>query len=285
MQNKNLILKKYNKLKKNLLLKKRVLIAYSGGVDSTLLLHTSLSVLTTKNVLAVIAQSETYPQREINFALEIVKKWHVNYKLIETCELEDKKFKKNPENRCYYCKMELFSTLKKLAKKEKINYVCDGANYSDNFDFRPGSYAAKEIGVSSPLKELRITKDEIYFLSKKFNLPTKDKPSFACLSSRIPYYEEITKDKLKKINKAEEILLNYGFKVVRARYHYPILRIEVSEKEINKFLKNNKRGKIVKELKQLGFLYITLDLEGYKSGSMNRVLERKSSDIENYRKG
>lgn len=257
---------------KNILKKiNSVLVAYSGGVDSTFLLKVALDTLGKNNVFAVIAKSETYPSSEIKYAVRIAKFLGAKYSVIKTNELKDKRFVKNPVNRCYYCKKELFSRLKKIAKKLKINYVVDGSNYDDRLDFRPGSIAGKKLGIRSPLKEANITKKDIRKLSKNMGLPTWNKPSFACLSSRIPYGNKIELKVLKMIDSAEKSLKEFGFNQVRVRHHNNIARIELDSKGIKKVLKNNLSKKIAERLKKIGYTYITLDLEGYRSGSMNIV--------------
>lgn len=249
---------------------KSILVAYSGGVDSTFLLKSAKDILGTNNVLAVIAKSETYPEHEYKFAVSFCRKNKIRYKVIITKELNNPNFASNPKNRCYYCKSELFSKLAKIAKEEGLNYVCDGSNYDDLSDFRPGSKAKEELGVKSPLQEAGLTKDDIRKLSKKLKLPTWNKPSFACLSSRFPYGDEITNQKLRQIDKAEAYLRGLGFKQLRVRHHGEIARIELEPKSMPKALKI--KEKISKKLKNLGFTYITLDLLGYRTGAMNEVL-------------
>jgi len=246
----------------------RVLVAYSGGVDSTLLLKVSKDTLGDK-VLAVTAKSATYPAAEIETAAEIAEKLGVKHTLIETKEVSDPKFFNNPLDRCYHCKQELFSKLTALAKENNLKYVLDGSNYDDRNDFRPGMKAAREFGVRSPLQEAQFTKQEIRKLAQKYNLAVWNKPSLACLASRIPYGEKITPDKLKRINQAEQFLRKEGFSQVRVRHHQQIARIEVYSEEIPKLLRKELRDKIISKFKQLGYTYVTVDLEGYRTGSMN----------------
>ena len=260
--------KKYKFLSDYLKSLESVVVAFSGGVDSSLLLKVCKDVLKDK-VLAVIGVSETYPKRETNFALKMCKELEVKYLTINTKELTNLNFKNNPENRCYFCKTELFSKLQEIAKKEKFKYVLDGANYSDLQDFRPGSIAAQEQKVVSPLKEAKLTKEEIRQISKKLKLPTWNKPSFACLSSRFPYNTEISLENLKKLEQAEDYLYSLGFNQFRVRYHQDLVRIEVDKNEIKKFLNESFTKKIVAKFKKIGFTYITLDLQGYRTGSMN----------------
>lgn len=265
---------KLNKLQEILKNMKSVLVAYSGGVDSTFLLKIAKDVLK-ENVLAVIAKSETYPEKEYQEAIKLVKKLKVKHLTITTKELLNQNFFTNPLERCYYCKKELFTKLKQIAFEKNINYVIDGANYDDIKDFRPGSKANCELEIQSPLKKSMLTKKEIRLLSQKMNLPTWDKPSFACLASRIPYGEKITKEKLEMIDQAESYLLKLNLKQVRVRHHDNIARIEVFPEEIPNFITCNIYKKIVQKFKKIGYKYITLDLEGYRTGSMNEVLKNK----------
>lgn len=262
---------KYEKLKEILEDMGSVLIAYSGGVDSTFLLKAAYDVLKDK-VVAVTARSSTYPEREFNEAVKYAKQIGAQHKVIISEELDIKEFVHNPKNRCYYCKRELFTKLKEEAVNLGINYVLDGSNADDVNDYRPGMQAAKELEVRSPLKEALLTKNDIRTLSKKMGLPTWDKPSFACLSSRFPYGNEITRPKLGMVEKAEEFLLGLGFRQIRVRHHGDIARIEVGPSEREKFFDLSVMDKINNELKKIGFTYVTLDLSGYRTGSMNEVL-------------
>ncbi len=264
---------KIKKLKKILAGLDKVAVAFSGGVDSTFLLRVAKDTLGRRNVLAVTATSETYPSSELKEAKVLAKAMGVRHIIIKTKEFKDPRFIKNPPQRCYYCKKELFSEIKKIAKREGFGYIVDASNYDDRKDFRPGSRAAKEKNVISPLKEARLSKKEIRGLSKKFGLSTWDKPSYACLASRIPYYETITREKLKTIEKAESILRGrFGFSQLRVRCHGRIARIEVMPKEIRKFFKGQVASDIAKCFQNLGFKYVTVDLQGYRTGSMNETL-------------
>ena len=265
-----------DRLKKILKKMGKVVIAFSGGVDSTFLLKAAKDALGRDNVLAVTATSETYPSSELKEARQLAKKIGVRQVVIRTGEFNDPRFRKNPPQRCYYCKKELFGRIRKIARHEGFKYIADASNYDDRKDFRPGSRAAKEGGVASPLKEARLTKAEIRRLSKGLGLPTWNKPSYACLASRIPYHDTITRRKLGMIGKAEDVLRDkYGFSQVRVRCHGDIARIEVARREIRKFFKGGAASGAAKRLQKLGFKYVTIDLQGYRSGSMNEVLSRR----------
>ncbi len=262
---------KFDKLKDILRSMGRVLVAFSGGVDSTFLLRVARDVLS-GNVLAVVAASETYPEKEREEAVRLAQKLRVSYKVIETKELDTVDFASNPPQRCYFCKKELFSKLKELADSERIPYILDGSNDDDRVDFRPGAKAAEELGIRSPLKEAGLKKSEIRRLSRRFNLPTWDKPSLACLSSRFPYYTEIDRKSLRQVARAEAFLKKLGFKQVRVRHHDKTARIEIEPQEFSRMMARKVREEVVKSFKKFGYVYITLDLNGYRTGSMNEVL-------------
>jgi uncharacterized protein len=249
-----------------------ICVAYSGGVDSTFLLRVSKDVLG-ENVLAVTATSPTYPQRELNEAIKSAQEIGVRHLLISSNELDIPGFSENTAHRCYYCKNDLFRKLKTEAEKYGIKTVADGSNFDDTGDYRPGRKAAKEIGVRSPLCEAELTKNEIRYLSKELGLSTWNKPSLACLSSRIPYNEKITEEKLKQVEEAEGILRDLGFTQFRVRHHNDIARIEFIPDEMSSLNVNQMRLSIDTALKSLGFKYVTVDLKGYRTGSMNEVLE------------
>lgn len=260
---------KLEKLKKILRQMQSVLLAFSGGVDSSFLLKVARDTLGNK-VLAVTAVSATYPLHELESAKKIARKLKVRHKVIRTSELKDKNFVSNPVNRCYFCKKELFVKLKTIARDNCLRYVIDASNITDKEDYRPGDRSKRELGVRSPLQEAGFTKDDIRRLSKKFKLPTWDKPSLACLASRIPYGSKITPVVLSKVERAENLLNKMGFKQVRLRHYNGLCRIEVEPEKIKRLLE--KRNLIVEKLKRLGYNYITVDLEGYRTGSLNEVI-------------
>lgn len=269
---------KYENLKKYIKELGSAVIAFSGGVDSTFLAKVCKDVLN-DSCLAVTATSSTYPEREFKEALELAKEIGIRHKIIKSEELEIEGFSKNPIDRCYYCKSELFSKLKKVADDEGIEYVLDGTNADDMGDFRPGRRAAKELGVESPLLECGFTKDDIREMSKRLGLPTWNKPAYACLSSRFPYGQEITSEKLSMVEKSEEYLLNLGFVGFRVRHHGDIARIELNPDQINMMLDENIRKKVVSKLKEIGFKYVSLDLEGYRTGSMNEAISELINNV------
>jgi len=266
---------KIYKLQKMLRETKSAVVAYSGGVDSSLLLYAARRVLGRDNVLAVIANSPTLPSEELNFARRFARSQDANFLIIKTNEFSDENFRLNSAKRCYYCKKELFGNCRRIAKLRGYRRVLCGANYDDKADYRPGMRAAREYKIRSPLAEVKLTKEEIRRISKALGLVTHDKPQQACLSSRIPYFEEITVEKLGRIERAERYLRRLGFAEVRVRHHEGIARIELGNGAIKKFLDNNLRIKTARRLKQLGFNWVALDMEGYRQGSMNRAIERK----------
>ena len=263
---------KYSKLRAQLVKYKRVLLAYSGGVDSTFLLHAAVKTLGRENVLAVTAVSETYPKSELVLAKKLVKKLGARHKFIHTNELRNKKFADNPAQRCFYCKNELFSKLAALAKRNKMTLL-DASNHSDLSDFRPGSRAGLKWKVKSPLKEIKMTKIEIRKLSKRLGLPTWNMPAQACLASRVPYGMRITKQRLSKIEKGEAFIKKLGFDDVRLRDHGDIARIEFGKGLLRKLAFGGKIEKMSAYLRKLGWHYITVDADGYRTGSLNVFLK------------
>lgn len=249
---------------------KRILIAYSGGADSTFLLKVAYDVLG-DNVIAVTATSSTYSKNELNLTKKFTKKIGVHHIVIKSDEMKNESFLKNTPNRCYYCKRELFSKIKKIADSHKINNILDGSNVDDIKDYRPGAKALIEHGVISPLKEAKLTKKEIRELSREMHLKSWNKPALACLASRFPYGTRITKGRLRQVEKAEAFLSNLGLNQIRVRHHDEIARIEVAKDDFPKILKHAK--KITQKFKKIGFTYITLDIEGYRTGSLNEGIK------------
>ncbi len=252
-----------------------VVIGYSGGVDSTLLLKVAVDTLGT-NALAVIGKSATYPTREFEEAMNIANGFGALYEIVTTEETDNRKFSENPPDRCYFCKTELFSKLHDIAKRRNIPWIADGSITDDTADFRPGMKAKKEQNVRSPLLDAGLSKMEVRELSKALGLPTWDKGSFACLASRFPYYFGITKEGLTKVDAAETLFRDLGFKRFRVRHHdESTARIEVAQEELDRFFDETIRKLIVTHLKSLGFTYITLDLQGYRTGAMNETLSNE----------
>lgn len=249
-----------------------VVVAYSGGVDSTLLAFAADRALGDR-ALAVTAVSATYPGREVEEAKALAKQLGLRHLVIETKELEDSSFVANDKNRCYYCKTELFSDLQGVALQMGMAWVADGSNSDDLKDYRPGRKAAQEHGVRSPLFEAGFAKMDIRQASKQLGLPNWDKPAMACLASRLPYGTPVTGDVLKVLEEAEEYLHSLGFSQVRVRHHGAIARIEVDPKTMSRLM-NGHRTEIVQKLKSLGYTYVTIDLEGYRTGSMNETLAK-----------
>lgn len=247
-------------------------IAYSGGVDSTFLIKVAYDVLGSKS-LAVTATSSTYPQRELEDAKSFAQQIGIRHVIIHSNELDIEEFSKNPADRCYYCKKELFRKIQKTAKKHHLAAVLDGSNADDMFDYRPGRKARKELGVISPLKDVGLTKQEIRDLSSSMKLESSEKTAFACLASRFPYGIEITKARLRQVEQAETFLFSLGVHQCRVRYHDNIARIEVAKPDFQNILAH--ADEIVKYFKKLGFMYITFDIEGYRTGSLNEVFHER----------
>ena len=250
------------------------LIAYSGGVDSTFLAVIAHEVLG-ERFLAVTAVSPTYPEHQLTEAEELAKRLGLPHKVIHSNEFSEPQYVANPPERCYYCKTALFQELKHLAAERGLEVVLDGANLDDLGDYRPGHRAAEELGVRSPLQEEGFTKQEIRDYSKALALPTWDKPAYACLASRIPYGREITPEALARIDRGEQFLAGLGFTQLRLRDHYPVARIEVAPDEMSRAWEH--RQAIAARLHEIGFPYVTIDLDGFRSGSMNETIGRKPS--------
>ncbi|HEY1913771.1 MAG TPA: ATP-dependent sacrificial sulfur transferase LarE [Vicinamibacterales bacterium] len=247
-----------------------VVVAYSGGVDSAYLACIASQTLGDRAV-AVTADSPSYPERHRELAVRIAREFHLQHEIIRTGELERPEYRANPTNRCYFCKHELYTHLSRIAA-DRGSIIVDGNNADDRGDYRPGRQAAREFGVRSPLDDVDLTKDEIRELSRLAGLPTWDEPASACLSSRIPYHSEVTDDKLRTIETAEEALRTLGFRVFRVRHHDDVARVEIARAEMARALEPELSAAIVRELKAAGYKYVTLDLQGYRMGSLNEGL-------------
>jgi len=262
---------KLKHLKESLAEMESVLIACSGGVDSTFLASVASEVLG-QRAMVVFARSPVYPPRELEDAEALVRQLGLRFATIESNGLKDPQFVANSPDRCYYCKRELFEKLRSLAAGEGLDWVADGSNYDDRDDYRPGRKALAELGIRSPLWEVKLTKDEIRRLSREKGLPTWDKPASPCLASRIPYGVPVTRDTLGRIAEGEQYLRNLGVHDCRLRHHGNIARIEVDEKGICLLMDDRIRQDLVDQMKALGYTYVTLDLGGYRSGSLNEEL-------------
>jgi len=278
------------------------LVAYSGGVDSVFLARVARDVLGDKS-LAVIADSASLPRRELDEAMEIAERFQIPVRVVRTQEFQNSNYTANPTNRCYFCKHELFTELEPIAREEKFAVIAYGENASDVGDFRPGAQAAKEFQVRAPLKEVGMTKAEIREFSAQLGLPTADKPQMACLSSRIPYGETVTPEKLRMIEAGENVLRDLGFYDVRVRHHelsaqspisnaqnpfavpnlkpkvQSLARIEVGPSELSKLLENGNSTKVAEALKEIGYAHVTLDLQGYRRGSLNERVAPSAATV------
>jgi uncharacterized protein len=246
-------------------------VAFSGGVDSTFLLKTAHEVLGDR-AIAITAKSCSFPERELKEAKAFCEAEGITHVIVESEELQIEGFSKNPKNRCYLCKRELFEKIGQVARDHQIDCVAEGSNLDDNGDYRPGLQAVAELGVKSPLRAAGLTKADIRALSRMMGLPTWEKQSFACLSSRFVYGETITEEKLGMVDRAEQLLLDLGFHQVRVRIHGKMARIEVLPAEFAMLMEEKNREQIVSRFKEYGFTYVTLDLQGYRTGSMNETL-------------
>jgi uncharacterized protein len=257
-------------LRENLSSLGAVVVAYSGGVDSAYLAYVAHDTLGPRAV-AVTADSPSYPDRHRQMAVQIAEQFGLQHEIIRTNELERPEYRANPANRCYFCKHELYTHLTRIAADRRA-IVVDGNNADDRGDYRPGRQAAREFGVRSPLDEVNLRKDEIRDLARVAGLPTWDEPASACLSSRIPYHSEVTDEKLRTIERAEQALRALGFRVCRVRHHDDLARIELGPAELPRALEPATSAAIVRELKAVGYRYVTIDLQGYRTGSLNEGL-------------
>ena len=265
---------KYENLKKYLQELGSVAVAFSSGVDSTFLLKTAHDVLGDK-AIAITASSNLFPQRELKESSAFCKTENIRQVIFNVDELAIEGFRDNPKNRCYLCKHTLFTKIKDIAAKNKLAFVAEGSNMDDNGDYRPGLQAIAELDIKSPLRHAELYKQEIRELSKELGLPTWDKPSFACLASRFVYGETISEEKLNMVDRAEDLLRSKGFKQFRVRIHDTIARIEILPSEFEKIMRSDIRQDIVQKFKEYGFKYVSLDLQGYRTGSMNETIIQK----------
>jgi uncharacterized protein len=244
------------------------LVAFSGGVDSAYLAWAATSILGAR-ATCITAESPSYPDRHRQLALRIARDFGLHHEFVSTAEMERPEYRANPTDRCYYCKHELYTTLSGIASERGIASIVDGNNADDRGDYRPGRRAAREFGVRSPLDEADLLKSEIRELSHRAGLPTWDEPASACLSSRIPYHSEVTGEKLRMIESAEDVLRDLGFRVCRVRHHDTLARIEIGRDELARALDPELRDRIVRELQAIGYQHVTIDLQGYRMGSLN----------------
>lgn len=257
-----------------------LLVAFSGGVDSTFLLKVTRETLGRDRTVAVTARSPVYPEREYAAARKLAEEMDAQHIFIDSNEMDLPEFSANPVNRCYHCKSELFAQLREIARTMNLSSIAEGSTVDDESDFRPGMIAIREMSIRSPLREAGLTKAEIRAISQERGLPTWNKPSLACLASRFPYGDRITPTGLRQIERAEQFLMGLGFTQVRVRHHGKTARIEIPPEEIQSLLDPETSSQVVRRLKQIGFTYVTLDLQGYRSGSMNEVLEAREVEQE-----
>jgi pyridinium-3,5-biscarboxylic acid mononucleotide sulfurtransferase len=249
-----------------------LLVAYSGGVDSAYLAYEASRAMPGR-VLCVTADSPSYPRRHREMAAAIAREFRFAHEFIQTGEMERPEYRANPANRCYHCKTELYEHLSQVASERGFAAIADGSNADDRGDYRPGRQAAREFSVLSPLDSADLTKDEIRELSRRAGLPTWNEPASACLSSRIPYESEVTVEKLSMIERAEEAVRRQGFRVCRVRHHDTLARLEIGREELSRALEPEVSARLVAELKAIGYQYVCLDLQGYRTGSLNEVLK------------
>jgi uncharacterized protein len=248
------------------------IVAFSGGVDSAYLAVVAQQALGERS-LAVTGESPSYPEHQRRMALEVVEKFRLAHRFVRTEEIENPEYLKNHPDRCFHCKSELYTRLQAVSAEGGFRFILDGANADDRMDFRPGRRAAKLMGVRSPLEEAELTKAEIRLLSEKRDLPTASEPASACLASRVPYESPITIQKLDQVEKGEEALRRLGFRHMRVRHHDSLARLEFAPEELSRALSPSMRALLVAEIKKLGYRFVTIDLEGYRTGSLNEVLE------------
>jgi len=248
-----------------------LIVAYSGGVDSAYLAYAATRALGS-SALCITADSPSYPQRHRQMAVRVAREFGFQHEIIRTDEMSRPEYRANPANRCYFCKTELYTHLSAIARERGIPTIVDGSNADDRGDYRPGRQAAREFGVLSPLESAGLTKAEIRELSHRAGLPTWDEPASACLSSRIPYHDEVTDEKLRTIEKAESVLRELGFRICRVRHHGDIARLEFGRDEIARAVEPDLAETIDRELRALGYSHVTIDLRGYRLGSLNDAL-------------
>lgn len=255
-----------------------VLVAYSGGVDSALLLKVAYDVLG-ERAIGAIASSPAYADEETEAAIDVARQMGIPLITLETHELEDERYVANDLNRCYFCKTELFSQLEPLAKRHDLRYIAYGVNKDDDSDFRPGQRAAREFGARGPLKEAGMGKPDIRAIAKLLAVPVWDKPAMACFSSRIPYGSKVDVTSLQMIYKAEKLLRDLGFRQLRVRHHDKIARIEVERSELSRLIEEEMSRQVTRGLREIGYLYVTVDLQGYRAGSMNEGFIKKKNRL------